>query len=164
MDRLCYLDLLSPEDKPGLIQIFCCPKVRRFLGGPLDRERAEIRAHDWIQKSKTEPIWAIRSEADNGFLGYVLLHSHHEGKGIEMSYALLSEYWGEGYATNALKAVIERSGRDFGYTEVVSETQAANIQSVRLLERVGMHEESRLIRFGEEQIIFRGSTSLKANP
>lgn len=154
----CYLDNLSPGDLPFLSRMFTCPEVRRFLGGPVDADKADGRSENWIARSFSEPIWAIRRRPDQAFLGWIILDEHHEGEYMELSYALLPEHWGEGYATEALQLALHRALTDHGLHEVVSETQARNEKSTALLARVGMTEYKRLVRFGEEQVIFRGPT------
>jgi len=155
MSNSCTLDKLLPDDLPELLRLFIDPEAREFLGGPLDEESASKRGRNWIDCSSSSPIWAIRQNRDKSFLGYVLLDVHHNGVDMEISYALLPENWGSGYATNALLEAFARASRDFGLEELVAETQARNQRSVALLERVGMIEESRLRRFGEEQLIYR---------
>ena len=150
----CRLDTLLQGDLPYLIDLFTCPVVRRFLGGPLDEQQARQRAKDWIQCSRSASIWAIRRCADQAFLGYVLLDQHHDGKDTELSYALLSEYWGRGHATDAVRQALALASTISGLRHIVAETQAENHRSVSLLKRVGMTEERRLTRFGEEQVVF----------
>lgn len=155
MPESCELDRMRPEDFPYLRRVFTCSNVREFLGGPVDLETAEKRTEEWIERSARSPLWAIRRSCDCRFLGYVLLDRHHDSNDTEISYALLVDYWGKGYATAAVEEGLFRAVSDCGLTEVVAETQAKNERSIRLLERVGMKEERRLQRFGEEQVIFR---------
>ncbi len=71
-----------------------------------------------------------------------------------MSYELLPEYWGKGYATEAVEAALGYAFVDLGLERVVAETQAANERSCRLLERLGMKAERKLERFGAKQVIY----------
>lgn len=85
----------------------------------------------------------------------MLLDDHYNGVDTEISYALLPENWGQGFATDALLEAFMRAFQDLGLEELVAETQTKNHRSIKLLERVGMSEDSRLTRFGEGQIIYR---------
>lgn len=162
MPKSINLDRLRPEDFPSLRRVFTCSNVREFLGGPIDVDAAEQRTEQWIARSANSPLWAIRRCCDSRFLGYVLLDRHHDSNDTEISYALLIDYWGKGYATVAVEEGLFRAASECGLTEVVAETQAKNERSIRLLERVGMTEERRLMRFGEEQVVFR--ISLRKDP
>ena len=155
MPRRCTLDSLRREDLPALFRLFTDPGAREFLGGALEDGIAKQRARDWVDLSSSAPIWAIRRESDQAFLGYLILDDHHNSVDTEISYALLPENWGQGYATDALTESFARAFNDFGLTELVAETQAKNLRSIKLLDRIGMTEDDRLIRFGEEQIIYR---------
>lgn len=150
-----YLDTLYEEDKAALIELFTSVIGREFLGGPIAFEVASERAKKWIRLSQYKPLWAIRDSNNQNFFGYVSLCEHHEGEDTEISYELLPQYWGNGYATQALIEALSRASTDYGLKEVVAETQSRNYRSIKLLKRIGMVEERRLIRFGAEQTIFR---------
>lgn len=130
------------------------PDARAFLGGPVGLDAASIKSTAWIDSSSEAPIWAIRRMADSMFLGYVLLSPHHDKTDTEISYALLPDHWGKGYASEALCDALDHAFGVLNLGKVIAETQLRNSRSTRLLERVGMQAERRLNRFGEVQIIY----------
>jgi [ribosomal protein S5]-alanine N-acetyltransferase len=154
MPRSCYLESLAQSDFNALVELFTCPRARQYLGGPITEELAAQRSLDWIARSSTEPIWAIRASVEPVLLGYVLLDEHHDGSDIEISYALLPAFWGCGLAAEALKQALRIAFSELGLLRIIAETQAKNLRSTALLKRIGMTEERRVFRFGEEQIIF----------
>ena len=154
MPHSCHLESITQSDFSALVELFTCPIARQYLGGPITAELAAQRSLDWIASSSTEPIWAIRASLDPSLLGYVLIHKHHDGKDMEISYALLPTYWGRGLATEALTQASRKAFSELGLPKIVAETQAMNLRSTSLLKRIGMTEERRVFRFGEEQIIF----------
>ena len=151
MKTVCYLRKLEQADLPKVFPLYTDPAVREFLGGPVSVEVAEQRASDLLADGMT---WAIIGSCDDDFAGTVTLHRHHDGVSTEMSYSLLQEHMGKGYATVALQLMLTHAFVELGLPAVVSETQAANIRSTRLLERIGMQPRERLMRFGVEQIIY----------
>ena len=155
MPQNCMLGELCAEDLPALSRLFTSTSCREFLGGPLDSDAALQRSKDWIALSSSTPIWAVRGRVDQRFLGYVILDDHHNGVDTEISYALLPENWGQGYATEAMTEAFARASQELGLGALVAETQTKNCRSIRLLQRLGMVEETRTTRFGAEQIIFR---------
>lgn len=154
MPCICRLEPLAQSDFNALVELFTCPRIREYLGGPITEPLAAQRSLDWIARSTTEPIWAIRAAVDPGLLGYVLLDEHHDGSDIEISYALLPSYWGRGLAAEALTQASRLAFSELGLPKIIAETQAKNVRSTALLKRIGMNEERRVFRFGEEQILF----------
>lgn len=62
----------------------------------------------------------------------------------DIGYELSPDYWGQGYATEAARAVVE-----FGFTKlkvhrIWANCVADNTRSRRVLEKLGMHQEERL--------------------
>jgi len=62
----------------------------------------------------------------------------------EFGYHFLKEYWGKGYATEALKAIVPYVFTHFKVNRLVAFTNANNKESIALLKRIGMFEEARL--------------------
>ena len=78
--------------------------------------------------------WAIRS-ADQALVGYVQAtvatrHSY-------IAYVIGSPYWGRGYATKAVDAMLDHLASSYGVTECLATVEARNHRSIRLLERLG---------------------------
>lgn len=164
MSDRCHLDTLTQNDFSLLVELFTSPAGRQFLGGPVSAQLAAQRSIDWITRSPTESIWAIRDSVNLSFLGYILLDDHHDGIDLEISYALLPSFWGQGLATEALTQALKKAFSEVGVTRIIAETQARNLKSIALLKRVGMTEKRRLVRFEEEQIIFASDNPLSPSP
>ena len=80
--------------------------------------------------------------ADTGtFIGFVVLNSEDEaGKAINLGYIFDSDYHGQGYASEACQAALERAFVALGAERIVTGTAAANQPSCRLLERLCFHK------------------------
>jgi RimJ/RimL family protein N-acetyltransferase len=74
---------------------------------------------------------------------------------IELGYRLKPAFWGQGFATEGSKALIERGFQELGVDEVVATTMKNNIASRRVMEKAGL-------RFVEEFVDarFPGTTEL----
>lgn len=57
---------------------------------------------------------------------------------IEIGWLLGRDYWGRGYATEAARAWLDHSFGMLGLPELVSLTQAGNLASRRVMEKLGM--------------------------
>jgi ribosomal-protein-alanine N-acetyltransferase len=152
----CTLSGLEAADEAGFLRLRTDPEVRRYLGGPADEERVR-RQFDALVAARAQAnaeavAWALR--VDGSFAGLVTLDRHPDGEDHAVSFELLPEYCGRGYAREAVEAVLEHARDSMGWTRVVAETQVANGAARRLLLAIGMTEEGRTVRFGEEQVIY----------
>lgn len=150
----CKLNALQSDDFDNVIKIRTSAEVRQFLGGPVKRNLIKSRFVKMLEPDVYTHQWVIRSKADNSFIGLITLNKHHDGKNTELSYELLPEWWGQGYATEAVGAILGHALQNLGLPRVIAETQKANIASRRLLERLGMYPEKTVERFGAEQVIY----------
>ncbi len=102
--------------------------------------------------------WAIVRRDDNTLLGLIDLISYrasyivfqdapdspYHSLEVEMSYALGREYWGQGYATEAGKSVINYAFEDLRLRRLVNSVHSENIRSVNLMKRLGFRIEKNL--------------------
>lgn len=65
----------------------------------------------------------------------------------EIGYGLLPEYWGKGYATEAVGAAVEWASGQPGVKRIEAETEPDNVASQRVLEKVGFRPNGAM---GEE--------------
>lgn len=149
----CKLYKMQESDYEDIKKLYVDEKVRRFLGGTIDDE--EIYRTKFIKMCKQENnSWVIKLKEDSRFIGLVSLELHHDDINTEISYQFLPEWWGHGYATEAIIQVISYAFKELRLTKIVAETQTANESSCRLLKRIGMNLEQTVERFGSNQSIF----------
>lgn len=144
------------RDRAGLIDLLSSADVRRFLGGPVDEELAASQ----VSSTSSARPGRFTVEKDGCFLGTVMVdrrpasrpgHLAPAGSELEISYTFLPRAWGNGYATESVRCVLEWVGRVLPGEPVVLCTQVANVPSVRLAERLGFAESQRFTEFGAEQ-------------
>lgn len=94
----------------------------------------------------TEFTWMVEHQQD-GLIGSISGRPHPD-HGVEIGYALARSHWGQGFASEAARAVIDAFlGRD-GVVRVWAYTDVANAASGRVLEKAGMVREGTLSRWG----------------
>jgi RimJ/RimL family protein N-acetyltransferase len=98
--------------------------------------------------------FAIELRATGQFIGNASLHHFFEqNRRCEIGYALGSQYWGQGYATEALEAVIGYGFHALGLNRIEADIDPRNVGSARVLEKLGFRKEGympeRWIVFGE---------------
>lgn len=148
------INTLERADYAEVKELYINPNVRKYLGGTR-QEGSIITMLDEMVHAEEDPFhWVVREKSTGDFIGVVSLDFHHEGTYHEVSYQLLPNWWGAGYATEAVQAIIDFALNDLNFSRVIAETQSANKQSCRLLERLGMEFEKTISRFGAEQAIY----------
>ena len=91
-------------------------------------------------------LWAVSLKVDEensgGFIGFVGLNDTHAdmsfAPAVEIAWRLHSNYWGQGYATEAARASLNFAFTELGLDEVVSFTAVINKRSQLIMQRIGM--------------------------
>jgi RimJ/RimL family protein N-acetyltransferase len=142
-------------DYDDVMSLYQNEHVRRFLGGTLTDVQFRPRFEKLCnQASEDEYYWVIRHSYDQAFMGLISIDPHHDGDAFELSYQLLPQWWGSGYAEEVSRQILHYAFTELGLPKIVAETQAANSASRRLLEKLGMKIISTVERFGEQQYIY----------
>lgn len=150
----CILTGLEKTDYEDIKKLYTDESVRKYLGGTVDEETFDSKFTVMCKHDPDALYWVIKSKPQNRFIGLISLDTHHDGVSKEVSYQILPMWWGCGYATEALRRIIEYAFTELGLPRIVAETQSENKASCRLLERVGMSLEQSVYRFGAEQSIY----------
>jgi RimJ/RimL family protein N-acetyltransferase len=149
--RTTRLVLRAPEDADleDFVRLMTDPDVRGYLGGPVPVERARAA----LAGPLGERWGSFVIEAGGEVVGSCLLD--RERGELEISYQLLPEFWGHGYAREAVSAVLEWAWATTEARMVIAVTRRDNLSSVRLLDAVGMEQLSTLEENGAPQILYR---------
>ncbi|KIV58534.1 hypothetical protein AM501_03675 [Aneurinibacillus migulanus] len=150
----CLLTKLQQANYEDVKKLYVNEEVRKYLGGTLKEETIKKSFFKMVQPTIDSLYWVAREKHSNEFIGLISLDTHHDGTSTEVSYQLLPQWWGAGYATELVKEIIDYAFNQLNLPEVIAETQTANNASRRLLERLGMELVQTVQRFGEEQAIY----------
>lgn len=132
---------VTEQDHADLLAHWTTPDVRRFLFDGADLSPAEIT--EVIEDSTRTfaaagyGLWLIRERGQAGLVGTAGLRPL-EDLGLEAIYSLAPQAWGQGYATEAARAVVEYALGPLGRPEVLAEVDEGNAASVAVIERLGM--------------------------
>jgi [ribosomal protein S5]-alanine N-acetyltransferase len=129
------------------------PELRRFLGGPVHWTRLLPRVLRYMARDAGSGIWIATVAGTGTAAGLIELGPHGEGRDCEISYQFHTRFWGQGFAREAVGAVMRHALDDAGRHRIVAVAQAANTASRRLLDALGLVEIGRVRRFGAEQVI-----------
>jgi ribosomal-protein-alanine N-acetyltransferase len=106
-------------------------------------------------------LWVFRDQQTNQFVGRSGLRNTYVGGNyeIELAYALMSEYWGKGLATEMGKAVLKIGFEQLALAEVVCFTLTTNRASQRVMEKLGFQYERDIIHVGLPHVFYRMQAS-----
>jgi [ribosomal protein S5]-alanine N-acetyltransferase len=128
-------------DNAGLLAHWAAPDVRRFLFDGAVLSAAEIT--EAIEGSTRDfgqagyGLWLIHEKDRAGLAGTAGLRPL-EDLGLEIFYSLAPGSWGQGYATEAARAVLDHALGPLGLPEVLAEVDEGNTASIAVIERLGM--------------------------
>ena len=106
------------------------PEISNYLE-QLRRDPSLLYWGSWIVIRKSDD----RIIGDIGFKG-----KPDENKTVEIGYGLLEGYWNNGYATEAVEALIEWAFHTSKVEKVIAETLKENDGSIRVLEKLHMNK------------------------
>ncbi len=119
------------------------PEVSRYLLGQTqpdpDCTAEKIRQIQAGYADGTRYHWGIAGKEDNSLFGTIaLLRFAEESNSCNFAYMLGREFWGQGYATEALKAVFQFAFSEMEIDSISAEHFAANPASGAVMRKVGM--------------------------
>lgn len=125
------------------------PRVREFFPGLMSREESDHSVKlmsDHIARCGWG-LWAASLIDTGEFIGFIGLEEvyfqAHFTPAVEIGWRLAFNHWGKGYATEGAKAVLAYGFENLNLEEVVSFTAVQNMRSRRIMEKIGMHHDSK---------------------
>ena len=134
-------------DAPDMYAYIQDPDGSRFLEGsnePLSEQETEaIIARHILADNEVRNVWAIT--IDDVAVGAITINFSKARRIAEIGYHMKKALWGQGYATEAAKAVVEIAfARCPDLQRIQANIHPDNIGSIRVVERIGMELEGTL--------------------
>ncbi len=110
---------------------------------PLERAEAVLAQLSAMDGPASDSWWmlTIADHDDTTIFGDLAIHPTFDGQSIEIGYTLRSSAWGQGYAYEAVDALIDRLWSDDRVTRISAMLHPDNLASERVLERTGFEFE-----------------------
>ena len=101
--------------------------------------------------------WVFRLRKDGQFIGRGGLTNHQmDGEAVVgLGYAIMANYWNQGFATEIAKVSLEVGFRHLGLTEIWSWALPTNLASQRVMEKLGFRYERDFEFAGLEHRFYR---------
>lgn len=132
--------MLSPNHLELLAELNSDPEVRRYFpGGAHDRDQTRKRLLELIECHEKYgfPGFCIFKKGTNEFIGRCGLSRLGNGE-VETGYLIARDYWGHGYATEALKAVLNWARENTGLEYIIGFAPTDHKASHRVMEKSGL--------------------------
>jgi len=151
-------------------------EATRFLGFPPEQKTPDgARAFfDSVIESyrSHRPIFslAIVRREDDTYLGSCGLSPLEDGAGVECYYVLLQEYWGRGYALEALVRLFDYAFTELRIDRITARIHPGNRSSRKVAESLGMepqgtvydpHLHTDMVLFSYERSCWPGEQSVR---
>jgi RimJ/RimL family protein N-acetyltransferase len=148
-DRL-VLRRMSVDDAEFELRLLNEPSFLRFIGDRGVRTLEDARAY--ILKGPVDMyerlgfgLYLAELKEEGVPIGICGLVKRDFLADVDIGFAFLPEFWGQGYASEAASAVMEYAKGALGLKRIVAITNPENHSSIRLLEKLGLKFD-RMIR------------------
>jgi ribosomal-protein-alanine N-acetyltransferase len=145
------------RDARDVYAISSDPAVSRYVMWRTHDTPAESREfirniHRSYKRDRPSP-WGIELKAERRMVGTIgftwINYDHMTG---EVGYSLGSSYWNQGFATEALRAVLRHGFESLGLNRIEAQHDIRNPASGRVMEKAGMRKEGTL----RERLLCKG--------
>ena len=154
-DRLTLKEMM-PSDWQSVLAIFSDPMVVKFYDfHPIADQTESLRLIEgfaaWFKLGEAIR-WGSWHAETNQMIGTCCFDQiHPKFRRVNLGYNLATEFWGQGYASEACQAIVKRAFND-GLATTVNRIQAItipeNVKSEMVLKRLGFQCEGLLREYG----------------
>jgi len=155
-----------PGDVDDLLRSDGDARVMRWLGAGLPaRTRdqvAEAIARMQVNYARRPGYGLLRASRrdDGSFVGACGVFPVPEGDDVEIAYRLPADCWGQGYATEMARAVLDHAHGTLRLPRVIGLTWPENEASSRVLEKIGMQCRGTALHYGREMRLYVSEVAL----
>ena len=148
---------MTPNDAKDMYEYSSKREVTKYLSWTEHESEEYTRQYLKFLKSKYKKgeylDWGITLKSTGKLIGTAGFTSLDQDnfKG-EIGYVLNPEYSGNGYATEAVKAVLDYAFNNLCLNRIEARVMEGNLLSVKLLEKIGMTYEGK----GEKELFVKG--------
>ncbi len=141
---------LVPGDLDSLFALYRDPDVRRYFPeGTLTYEETKKELEWFLDGHPSHPelgLWATVHKGRNEFIGRcgLLPWTLGDRDEVEVAYLLDKQYWGQGLATEAARAIVEYAFGSLDLSRLICMIERENHASIRVASKIGMSFEAEM--------------------
>ncbi len=129
------INRITPSDKEDYFKNISNNK--KVLETFVCKYAESLDAFDFEPYTKRDDLFAIRLKESGKLIG-IILYFDEDGNSCEIGYGIGSEYWNNGYATEAVKAFIDYCFSTLNCKKVYASFFTGNDASKKVMEKCGM--------------------------
>jgi RimJ/RimL family protein N-acetyltransferase len=156
-DRL-RLRPVSPDDLDHIVALYGDPEVMRYIGtrGALTREEACGRLDFMVDHWRRHGfgMWSLFRKDDGAFVGRCGMRYMDSTTDVELGYTLVKACWGQGFATEASRAVVRYALDVMKMKRLVAIADPENTASVNVMKKIGMTFERVGHYYGTDCVLY----------
>jgi ribosomal-protein-alanine N-acetyltransferase len=132
------------EDLDDLWALYCNPEITKYIpDAPRSREEANEELEWHMNGHPRNPelgLWATIHKETGQLIGRCgLLPWTIDGQDeVEVAYMIAQDYWGQGLATEAARAILNYGFEHLNLPRLISRIDSENIASQKVAEKIGM--------------------------
>jgi ribosomal-protein-alanine N-acetyltransferase len=150
------LALLTEKDFPDMMAMFLDPDNSQYIRHLNLRKKEEYEGvlHNRMEQIRTGAgfHWVGRIKDTGAFVGALNLSQIPDTHIVQLGFQLVKKLWGQGFATEMARKVLEIGTAENGYGEIYGVFEKGNQGSQKVLMKLGFREETKRI-LDEENIV-----------
>jgi ribosomal-protein-alanine N-acetyltransferase len=137
---------MSGDDAPTLFEYFRDPEYTRYVSFEVHSSPEQTKDFiTWmadLYQRQDSIRWGIQLKETGGLIGTIGLHFlRRDIRCMEVGYHIGRSYWRRGFATEALRTVVDFGFRDMNLNRIEATHHAGNEASGRVMQKVGFRYE-----------------------
>ncbi len=131
-------------DLEAIYAAYSDPEAMRWVGDgtPITRDACErwygITVNNYTERGYG--MFALESRGDGGVVGFCGI-THPDGQvEPEIKYTIMRELWGQGYASEAVPALVRYAIAELGLAYMIATVDPENLASQRILKKAGFQQ------------------------
>ena len=148
-----FLRKISLKDAEPLFKYWSDPEVTKYLNVDtfknIEQAYSMIRLLNSLYGNKEGIRWVIILKRDNNVIGTCGYNNwiKRSSRG-EIGYELGRKYWGNGFASEAVKKILNYGFKKMNLNRIEAFTVQESISSIKLLKKLGFKKEGLLKEYG----------------
>jgi|GEM_PF-560485 [ribosomal protein S5]-alanine N-acetyltransferase len=144
-ERLYYRPF-AEADLEQLYQLYSDKEVmehipmEKAMGKKIDKTAIKEMLDFYIrhQQEYGYSHWAAFEKETDEFVGRIGIHKEKKPSTVMAGYIIRKEFWGKGYATESMRAIIDWAFSNTDVSKIIGATVPEHRASIRVMEKVGM--------------------------
>lgn len=133
-----------PEDAPDLLRLHSLKEVVRFVGMPVWTAISEAVDYQLFCESNYREFgyarWGVFLKEQHEFIGVAGILNRPEEQYIDLGYRFFPEFWGKGFATESVRAVLKYAFENTAVEVITGYADTDNTASQKVMKKCGLHD------------------------